>query len=167
MIDTTPNLIIIGAICAVRLIASIRLLIIGAHNCCRPFLVFRIARRTSNALLISIGANNLVLWADHLPLQPGIFIAGPLQARIPFFNGFLCIEPSALQRLKPVLVPNPATRMVHLNVDLSTQAQTPFGCGPVNVVPGLKYNFQYWTRDPAAGGALANFSTAICICFSP
>ena len=99
------------------------------------------------------------------------FISGPGKASIPFFNGTLCVSPNGLQRMKPILTPD-AAGMVHLSVDLAAQAQTPTGvCGPLNVVAGAQYNFQYWTRDPCAlmqgQPTPANFSSAIGICFTP
>lgn len=138
---------------------------------------------SSSALVVSMSAPSpqFVLTADNLPIlglncslgtQPGIFISGPGQSATPFFNGTLCIAPGGLQRLRPVLFPDPVTATVSLAVDLATQAQTlTGGAAPLNVVAGSRYNFQYWTRDPCASvqGAPsgANFSSAIGICFHP
>lgn len=108
----------------------------------------------------SISANNLVLTADNLPSQPGIFIAGPTQAQTPFFNGFLCVAPQGLQRFGNVSAP--VGGVITEAVDYATSAP-----GGLSVVAGQSYNYQRWNRDPAAGGAAANFSDGIEIVHTP
>lgn len=102
----------------------------------------------------SISANDLVLSADNLPSQPGIFIAGPTQAQIPFFNGFLCINPTGLQRF--VNVANPSGGTITEAVNYATSA-----AGGLNASAGSSYQYQRWNRDPAAGGGNANFSNGL------
>ena len=68
----------------------------------------------------SLAADDMVLAADNLPDQPGIFIAGPAQDQIPFFNGFLCVSPNGLQRF--VTVNSPAGGVVSQPVSYSTAA---------------------------------------------
>ena len=102
----------------------------------------------------SISANDLVISADGLPGQPGIFIANGAQAAIPFFNGILCISPSGLQRFSSVTFPSGG--VVTVAVDYATSA-----AGGLNVVAGAPYYYQRWNRDPAAGGGNANFSDAL------
>jgi len=108
----------------------------------------------------SIALNNLTLNANSLPQQPGIFIAGPTQAQVPFFNGFLCVSPSGLQRFSTVNLPTAG--VVSESVDYATSAP-----GGLNVSAGVPYNFQRWNRDPAGGGASANFSDGYTITFAP
>lgn len=108
----------------------------------------------------SIAANDLTLSANNLPSQPGIFIAGPASAQIPFFNGYLCVSPSGLQRFATVNVP--ASGVVTQGVDLATS--TP---GGINAVAGQPYFYQRWNRDPAAGGAGANFSDGLEVNYLP
>jgi len=108
----------------------------------------------------SISANDLVLQADNLPAQPGIFIAGPLNAQIPFFNGFLCISPQGLQRFSNVS--SPAGGIVSEAVDYPSSA-----AGGLNVVAGQPYYYQRWNRDPAGGGGAANFSDGIEVLHTP
>ena len=108
----------------------------------------------------SIADNSLILSADNLPAQPGIFIAGPDPAQIPFFNGFLCVSPNGLQRFLAVNVPSGG--VITEAVDLSTSV-----AGGLNAVAGLPYHFQRWNRDPAAGGASANFSDGVAVPFTP
>ena len=108
----------------------------------------------------SISANDLVLTADNLPSQPGIFIAGPTQAQLAFFNGFLCIDPQGLQRF--VNVASPGGGMISEAVDYATAAM-----GGLNAVSGSTYNYQRWNRDPAGGGQNANFSDGYVILHTP
>jgi len=113
---------------------------------------------------ISIAANNLVLSADNLPAdppQPGVFIAGNQQVEIPFLNGSLCIDPGGLQRFATVNLPD-ASGVVSQVVDLATAAP-----GGLAVVANALHYFQRWNRDPAAGGASANFSSVVAVCFVP
>ena len=112
----------------------------------------------------SVGANDLVLVANGVPKVPGIgiFIAGPGQAQIPFFNGFLCIDPNGLQRINQV---TPASNNTVIQALDFTGANT--GTAPLNVVVGQAYNFQYWFRDPTAGGANANFSDGLSVSILP
>jgi len=108
----------------------------------------------------SIAANDLVLTADNLPAQPGIFIAGPSTAQIPFFNGFLCVSPTGLQRFNAVNVP--AGGLVSEAVDIPSSV-----AGGLNAVAGQPYFFQRWNRDPAAGGGNANFSDGLEVQYVP
>ena len=102
--------------------------------------------------------------ANGVPKVPGIgiFIAGPGQAQIPFFNGDLCVNPNGLQRINQVTPV--ANNTVIQAIDL-TGANT--GTAPLNVVVGQPYNFQYWFRDPVAGGANANFSDGLSVPILP
>jgi len=108
----------------------------------------------------SIAANDVVISADSLPTQPGIFIAGPTETQIPFFNGFLCVSPTGLQRFNTIDIPS--SGVVSTIVDIATSAP-----GGLNVVAGSPYYFQRWNRDPAAGGGNANFSDAYEIVYTP
>jgi len=109
----------------------------------------------------SIADSLLTLSANNLPDgQPGIFIAGPSPAQVPFFNGFLCVSPTGLQRF--VTVNAPTGNIVSEVVDFSSS--TP---GGLSVVPGQPYYFQRWNRDPAAGGGNANFSDGLEVQYLP
>lgn len=121
---------------------------------------------TGNASMISatgtesLAANDLTLSANNLPTQPGIFIAGPMPAQIPFFNGFLCVAPNGLQRFSTVA--SPVGGVISEPVDYATSA-----AGGLNVVAGASYHYQRWNRDPAAGGSNANFSDGVEIVHTP
>lgn len=108
----------------------------------------------------SIAANDLVISAVDLPTQPGIFIAGPSPAQIPFFNGFLCIDPNGLQRF--LSVASPTGGVVTEAVDLATAA-----AGGLNAMSGSSYFYQRWNRDPMGGGGNANFSDGLDVLYSP
>ena len=102
----------------------------------------------------SIAANDLTLVSQPWPTQPGIFIAGPGQAQIPFFNGFLCVNPVGLQRFFDIALP--VGGVISETVDYGTSA-----AGGLNVRAGSSYNYQRWNRDPVAGGGNANFSNGL------
>jgi len=108
----------------------------------------------------SISADDLVLTADNLPSQVGIFIAGPTSAQTPFFNGVLCIDPGGLQRF--VNVASPTGGVITEAVDLGTSV-----LGGLNAVPGSHYYYQRWNRDPAGGGGNANFSDGLDVLYVP
>ena len=114
----------------------------------------------------SIAANDLVLSANNMPQQPGIFIAGPTQAAIPFFNGTLCISPTGLQRFLEINVPD-AGGVITQAVDYTSSGSAVGFPGPLLVMPGVTYNYQRWNRDPAAGGGAANFSDGYAILHTP
>ena len=111
----------------------------------------------------SISNNDLVLTSSNLPVnndQPGTFLAGPTQATIPFFNGFLCVSPNGLQRFAVINVSSGGT--ITEVIDYATSA-----AGGLNVVAGSSYNYQRWNRDPMAGGLNANFSDGLEIVHTP
>ena len=133
---------------------------IGTNYCLSTVNSTGFASTISAAGSASIAANDLVLTASNLPSQPGIFIAGPTQAQVPFFNGFLCISPVGLQRF--LSVASPSGGNITEAVDLATSA-----AGGVNAVAGSSYHYQRWNRDPMGGGGNANFSDGIEIAYTP
>ncbi|TDJ74358.1 MAG: hypothetical protein E2O39_04985 [Planctomycetota bacterium] len=111
----------------------------------------------------SISSNDLTLVCLQLPTSPdhpGIFIAGPAQAQIPFFNGFLCVDPVGLQRFFNAAVS--VGGVISEAVDYGTSA-----AGGLNVVAGSSYFYQRWFRDPVAGGGNANFSDGLEVVHTP
>ncbi len=133
---------------------------IGTNYCLSSTNSTGSASTISGSGTASITANDFVLRADNLPSQPGIFIAGPGQAQVPFFNGFLCIAPQGLQRF--LNIGSPVGGSITEAVDYGTSA-----LGGLNVVAGSSYNYQRWNRDPAAGGGNANFSDGLEITHTP
>lgn len=123
------------------------------------------------ALLAHLGstshaANDLVLTATGgVPGQFGLFFYGTEQIQAPFGNGFRCVGDGApgIFRLNPPLVFDPLGGLQR-PLDLT---QAPASGGPGEIGPGSTWNFQFWYRDPAAGGAGFNLSDALRATFCP
>lgn len=77
---------------------------------------------------------------------------------MPFGNGTRCVGGPALQRL-PLATANGNRAMRH-SVYL-TSPPAPSG----QISPGSTWHFQCWFRDPAAGGAAFNSSSALSLTF--
>jgi glucose/arabinose dehydrogenase len=110
----------------------------------------------------AVADNALVLSAAPVPNQPGIFFYGANQvnggAGLPFLDGFRCVGGGApVFRLPPITA---SGNVATLAVDLTSP---PPGGG--QITSGSTWHFQYWFRDPAAGGAGANLSNALTIVF--
>lgn len=90
----------------------------------------------------------------------GMFTYGQVQTNVPFANGFLCISPF-----------NPGIfrmRMQHLTASgnvLNSIAATPHEY--TAFTPGSNWNFQFWYRNPQAGGAKFNLSNGLNVTFAP
>ncbi|MCA8981704.1 MAG: hypothetical protein H6831_03640 [Planctomycetes bacterium] len=108
----------------------------------------------------SIAANDLELEAGPAPANtPGVFFYGSSTTLTPFGDGFLCVG-------------TPHQRVGPAPTDPSGFAWRPFDAnephaalGPVTA--GSTWYFQYWFRDPAAGGAGFNTSRALEVEFTP
>ncbi len=112
------------------------------------------------AMLSTIGstsvlANDVRLVAEPVPNQFGLFFFGPTPADVSFGNGRRCVGGSLL-RLAPIQAQN---HSLSHTADLSA----PPLAG--NVIPGSTWNVQAWFRDPMAGGAAFNTSSAAAILF--
>lgn len=105
----------------------------------------------------SVAANDLVLNAGPVPNQPGIFFYANNQLQVPFGNGFLCAA-GTISRL-PVVVGS--GNLASFSVDYGSVPAT----GPIT--SGSDWNFQFWYRDPAGGGAFFNTSDGLNIIFVP
>ena len=111
----------------------------------------------------SHSANSLVLTTSECPSnQFGLFFYGSNQVRIPFGNGLRCVG-GGVFRLNPPQLTN-SFGDISLNVDFNA-APMSFGAGLV--VPGSRWNFQFWYRDPSAGGATFNLSDALTVPICP
>ena len=106
------------------------------------------------AVSTSIASNSFDLSATPVPNQPGIFFYGPNQVLLPFGDGFRCVG-GTLVRLNPPAAA--AGKTANRSVDLNLQG----------FMPGMSPNFQYWYRDPAAGGTGFNLSGCIQVTFTP
>jgi hypothetical protein len=111
----------------------------------------------------SVSANAFTLLADGLPAnQFGIFYYGRNRVSVPFGDGVRCAGGTTF-RLLPALAIG-ATGAVQRPVDF-TVAPQPGGQGLI--LPGSTWHFQFWYRDPMAGGAGFNFSDALSAYFCP
>ncbi|TDJ68499.1 MAG: hypothetical protein E2O39_13155 [Planctomycetota bacterium] len=106
----------------------------------------------------SVAANDLLLRAEPVPDQPGVFFYGPQQASLPFGNGTLCIAGS-IGRLDVVSATGNAMTFLVDNTSPPSAA--------TQITPGSTWNFQAWFRDPAAGGAFFDLSDGLSVLFAP
>ncbi|MCH2107048.1 MAG: integrin alpha [Planctomycetes bacterium] len=107
--------------------------------------------------------NTLTLSASGLPSsQFGLFFYGPNQIRIPFGNGLRCVGGGVYRLNPPALTDSQGelSRAVDFNA-------APMSSGPGLVLPGSRWNFQFWYRDPAAGGANFNLTNGLTVPICP
>ncbi len=108
----------------------------------------------------SVSANDLVLRVQACPpTQNGLFFYGPGQTQAPFGNGHLCID-GGFFRL-PIVATN-ASGVATFGLDVTLP---PSAGGDITAFS--TWNFQFWYRDPAAGGASFNLSDGISVEFCP
>ena len=112
---------------------------------------------------LSISGNGfLVTASDCPPGQLGVFYFGLGQAALPFGDGVRCVTGGGL----------PINRLAATAVDFlgnagsSVDLTAPLN-GGVLITPASTWNFQFWYRDPAAGGAGFNLSDALEVTFAP
>jgi hypothetical protein len=107
----------------------------------------------------SISSNDLVLIASSAPPNSsGLIYFGTNAIQIPFGNGFRCVGGTVVRL--PVMQINSFGDAVQ-PIDLAhlPQGQT--------VAPGDQRLFQFWYRNPAAGGAGFNLSDGLSVRFCP
>lgn len=112
---------------------------------------------------LSVAAGDTVLGVVGAPPDNiGQFFYGKDPFQLPFANGTLCVSPFApgLFRLAPAVAISP-TGEAHFPLDFSAL--------PIEgtILGGSTWSFQFWFRDPAAGGAGANLSDAVRVTFCP
>ncbi len=111
----------------------------------------------------SIGDNLFTLRAIGAPPgQNGLFFYGAPQAGTPFGDGQRCVGSPIVRLTPPVLVDG--VGYAQRALDLSAP---PFDSGPGAAVVGTTRGFQFWYRDPAAGGAGFNLSDALQVTWCP
>jgi hypothetical protein len=101
-----------------------------------------------------LAASDLVLHVSGAPpAQVGLFIAGDGSAQVPFGDGWRCVG-GGVERLLPPLV---------TAADGTGSFPVEFGAPPLatKYTAGETGYFQFWYRDPAAGGAGFNLSNAL------
>jgi len=97
--------------------------------------------------------NNLRIFAYNSPPNTtGQFFYGPTQIQVPFGNGFRCVGGSIFRLGAPQQTDSfgDTNRVVDWNNVPSGQPSS-----------GQNWNFQFWYRNPAAGGAGFNLSNAL------
>jgi len=127
---------------------------IGAPNTVGP------GARIALAGLPSVSLNSMTLLCTQLPPNSsGRFFYGPTQLQVPFGNGYRCVGGQTYRM--PVTFSGP-TGSAARSLDL----QNPAPGAPV-LLPGSLWNFQYWYRNVAAGGAGYNLSDGLSVRFCP
>lgn len=96
------------------------------------------------------------------PHRVGLFIYGGDAVQMPFCNGYLCVSPYSPGLFR---IPQP----VMIDSVGSAQASLDFAALPAagTIGAGSTWNFQFWFRDGAAGGARANLTDAARVTFCP
>lgn len=117
---------------------------------------------TGSLDLATEGANQFTLVANGVPAVPqsfGMFTYGHVQTNVPFANGTLCISPfnPGIYRMTPQSL-GQGTVVLSRN-DHPEQFTL--------ITAGSSWNFQFWYRDPTAGGANFNLSDALHVDFAP
>jgi hypothetical protein len=108
----------------------------------------------------SVSQNSFVLEVAHAaPMKAGIFYYGPQQIQIPFGNGMRCVGGS-LFRLPVVMTDSNGAASHAMDFTNPPQAAG-------EILPGSTWQFQYWFRDTAAGGANFNLSDGLEVEFCP
>lgn len=111
---------------------------------------------------LDLTGNTFALTVTGVPPVPqswGMFTYGLAQTNIPFGNGNLCISPfnPGIYRMTPQSLGNgTVTRSMQDTPQEFVQIQT-----------GSSWNFQFWYRDPTAGGANFNLSDGLHVDFAP
>jgi hypothetical protein len=94
----------------------------------------------------------------------GQFLYSAGQAQTPFGNGFLCLGGGAsVMRIFPPVV---GGQQAGMGVGIDFQSP-PYNAGPGAITAGSTWNFQFWYRDVAAGGAQFNLSNGLQVTFCP
>jgi len=108
---------------------------------------------------VSVSQNEFWLRTAGAPAgEFGQFFYGPNRIQVPFGDGFRCVGGGVVRLNPPARVEGDgtATRRVDL-------AAPPVPAGAI--LPGSAWSFQYWFRDPSAGGAGFNLSDAVEVIF--
>jgi hypothetical protein len=110
----------------------------------------------------SFGENDLVLFAYGCPANKfGLFFYGTNAAQIPLGNGFRCIA-SPFHRLGTTTTDGFGDAM--FPVDFTHH---PVDSGPGAITIGSTWRFQFWFRDPPAGGGLSNLTDGLLVSICP
>jgi hypothetical protein len=106
----------------------------------------------------SVATNDFILYCYSTPPNSsGLFFFGPSQTQVAFGNGYRCVG-GTIRRLAIGIADGfgDANRVL----DVNHVPGAPITAGQV-------WNFQYWYRNPAAGGAGYNLSDGLKVTFCP
>jgi hypothetical protein len=102
-------------------------------------------------------ANDVTLQVQGAPANVnGYFFFGHSPQQVPYFNGTLCVG-APVVRIGPVMQTS-SSGLAARQLDFMTWPAEMISDGSV-------WNFQFWYRDPAGGGAHTNFSNALRVFF--
>jgi len=125
---------------------------VGAPNTVGPGAVMSASGSASLAL------DNFVLGCSGLPPSTnGIFFFGAMQIQVPFGNGFRCVGGTIVRFGVQTTTPAGTVQRA------IQQMQLPGGPIPA----GATRDFQFWYRNPLAGGAGFNLSDGLTATFCP
>ena len=111
----------------------------------------------------SYTANDLVLECyGAVPNQFGIFYYGPQQVSTPFGNGTRCVGAGFLGTFRLPVIQTDSFGDATIALDYS---QPPMNSGNGLIIDGMEFNFQFWFRDPQAGGSNFNLSDGLRVIF--
>jgi hypothetical protein len=103
----------------------------------------------------SLAFNELVLTATNCPRnKSGVFFHGANQSMVPFANGLRCVSGGLV-------------RTSVIQTDEHGFAHRPFDAIAAGMTVGQTRCFQFYFRDPAAGGTLADTSDGLSVTFCP
>ncbi len=105
----------------------------------------------------SSAAGDLLLRAEPVPNQFGIFFHAMNQAEIAFGNGYLCAT-GDIKRGAVIFTSGQVGTYLYDNSDAKHSLAS---------YVGSMRNFQFWFRDPMGGGAFFNLSNAISLTVCP
>ena len=106
----------------------------------------------------NISINNLEVIAVGCPVNTsGIFFFGNGQAQAPFGNGFRCVS-GTVYRYAPTATDFLGDARQTINLQ---------GSAPTTFTAGQVWNFQFWYRNAAAGGAGFNLSDGLRVTICP
>jgi hypothetical protein len=105
----------------------------------------------------SVAAGSLRLQAEPVPDQFGLFFHGATQVQLAFGNGYLCVADDMVRGA----VIHPWSHFASYHYDNSDAGHD------LAAYVGTTRHFQYWFRDPVAGGAYFNTSNAVSVVVLP
>ena len=94
-----------------------------------------------------IAENNTRIVVEGVTNTPGLFFYGPNPVQVTFGDGFRCVG-GAVRRFPPTS-------------GFMMSAEMQLDLGAIPVMPGTPTYFQYWYRDPMAGGTGFNLSNGL------